>query len=258
MLIKEQKYSNKNRFYYRGLRKEDLSYKKFDEIYLTNNFIYALAHSKISGTVNVYTLKETANIFNMKSKSDEGKLRKYCQKNPLLKNYTYFFEKLKDNDWSYTLKGDYARQFLIEAIKKLGYDGYFNYEIDKEYYDEIKKYDWAGYSSLSVHSPSVCIFNEDSLIKVDSLSGDKLLKSDFIKKIKKSEEEVIKSNIKFFIENTFKVLRNRILTLSDEELKDAIKKYNKPEIIKEQEERIKKYTKALEQRIKGRSLGKFI
>ena len=65
MLINEQKYANKNRLYYRGLADNDKSAKFYKETYLTTRLIYALAYSfGLKGIVEVYRLKDTANIFN--------------------------------------------------------------------------------------------------------------------------------------------------------------------------------------------------
>ena len=114
MLINEQKYANKNRLYYRGLADNDKSAKFYKETYLTTRLIYALAYSfGLKGIVEVYRLKDTANIFNMRSKTDEGNLRKFCQEHKMSK-YLKHFETLKNNDWLHILGDD--RQKLINGI----------------------------------------------------------------------------------------------------------------------------------------------
>lgn len=75
MLISEQKHTNKNRIYYRGLRNNDLNNKQYLETYLTTSLTYSFACSGLGGVIESYRLKDTANIFNMRSKLDEGKLR---------------------------------------------------------------------------------------------------------------------------------------------------------------------------------------
>ena len=120
MLISEQKYTNKNRLYYRGLADNDKSVKFYKETYLTTRLIYALTYSfGLNGIVEVYRLKDTANIFNMRSKTDEGRLGKFCQEHKMSK-YLKYFEILKNNDWLHVLGED--RQNLINAIKSMGYD----------------------------------------------------------------------------------------------------------------------------------------
>ena len=77
MLISEQKHKNRNRKYYHGKIIDKLG----KEFYLTTKFVYALIYTEgLLGEVQEYTLKQTADIFNMKCKTDEGLLRKYCQK----------------------------------------------------------------------------------------------------------------------------------------------------------------------------------
>lgn len=96
MLINEQKYTNKNRLYYRELRNN--SQKGFQEIYLTNSPIYALSYAGINGQIDIYKFKESANIFNMRCKEDEAKLRKFCQTHfNQYGDYLKLFDKLKDN-----------------------------------------------------------------------------------------------------------------------------------------------------------------
>ena len=225
MLLNEQKYTNKNRLYYRGLKKEDLTKKGFNETYLTTNIVYALSYAKINGIIEVYRLKNEANIFNMKSKQDEANLRKYCNSHMnQYKDYLKTFEKLKDNDWSKVMGGTLLRQPLIIAIKTLGYDGYFNYEIDGNFFNETKKYFWNIYEKPHVNFPSIAIFNDDIIEKVDTLKGEKLLENEKIKKIN-SQEKGFALSFKPK-DNSFDFVKNNTLTLSDEEINKIIKMKN--------------------------------
>ena len=108
MIISEQKYTNRNRLYYRGLTEYDESSKLYRETYLTTRLIYALAYSfGLKGIVEVYRLKDTANIFNMRSKQDEGNLRVFCHNHGMSK-YLKYFDKLKNNDWLGVLEEEVA------------------------------------------------------------------------------------------------------------------------------------------------------
>ena len=104
MLISEQKYANKNRLYYRGLANNDKSSKFYKETYLTTRLIYALAYSfGLKGIVEVYRLKDTANIFNMRSKTDESRYEelknviKKLNKQKIIKEQKEKEEKYLDN-----------------------------------------------------------------------------------------------------------------------------------------------------------------
>lgn len=249
MLINEQKYTNKYRIYYRGIRTNDVSQKNFKEIYLTTKFPYALSYAKMDGIVEEYCLKDTANIFNMKCKTDEGKLRVFCQNHyQQYGNYLKCFEELKENDWGKTLGLD-GRIALIIAIKSLGYDGYFNYEIDENFYKEIRKYPWCRFSELQIKSPAIAIFNENAIKKITSYNKTNFTKFDIFNKIKKEEKKSVLSDAyDKNEEEAFKLLRNRILTLSDEELKKQIKLSHTENNINLQEERIKNYEEVLKER----------
>ena len=261
MLINEQKYTNRNRLYYRGLTEYDESSKLYRETYLTTRLIYALAYSfGLKGIVEVYRLKDTANIFNMRSKQDEGNLRVFCHNHGMSK-YLKYFDKLKNNDWLGVLEED--RQKLVNAIKSLGYDGYFNYEIDEVRYEKIKHSSFCNFSSLQIKSPSVAIFNiNKSCEKVAAYSKkEDFEKNPEIKEIKQQEKDYIIRSAAHFGKKTeeeiFYTFRRRIITLTDEELKDAIKRANRKEIIQEQKEREKQYLKSLKQRLDKRSKGFF-
>ena len=261
MLISEQKYANKNRLYYRGLADNDKSSKFYKETYLTTRLIYALAYSfGLKGVVEVYRLKDTANIFNMRFKTDEGNLRKFCQEHKMSK-YLKHFETLKNNDWLRVLGED--RQKLINAIKSMGYDGYFNSEIDESRYEELKNSSFCNFSALQVKSPSVAIFNLDKSCEMVAVYNSKedFEKSSEIKEIKQQQKDHIIRSAAYFAgkteEEIFYLLRRRIITLTDEEIRNDIKKLKKQKIIKKQKEKEEKYLDNIRKRISGRSKGLF-
>lgn len=254
MLITEQKYTNKYRIYYRGIKADDISRKNFKEIYLTTKFPYALAYSKMNGVIEEYCLKDTANIFNMKCKTDESKLRVYCQNHyQQYGNYLKCFEELKNNDWG-SLLGIDNRTALIIAIKSLGYDGYFNYEIDKNYYEETKDYCWCRFSELQIKSPAVAIFNENAIKKISSYNKTNFTKFDIFNKIKK-EEKIYVLKAAYDKNNAFELLRNRILTLSNDELKKQIELSQTDKNINFQKERKEIYEQYLKERFDNNYFG---
>ena len=202
MIISEQKYTNKNRLYYRGLADDDKNSKFYKETYLTTRLIYALAYSfGLSGIVEVYRLKDTANIFNMRSKTDEGNLRRFCQEHKMSK-YLKYFETLKNNDWLHVLGED--RQKLINAIKSMGYDGYFNSEIDESRYEELKNSSFCNFSALQIKSPSVAIFNLGKSCDMIAVYNSKedFEKSSEIKEIKQQEQDYIIRSAAYFTKKT--------------------------------------------------------
>jgi hypothetical protein len=219
MLISEQKYTNKNRIYYRGLKAKDLSKKGFEEIYLTTDIVYALSYAGINGLIEVYRLKDTSNIFNMRSKTDEANLKKFCQSHyQQYGNYLKYLEALKNNDWSNLVGGALNRQPIIIAIKSLGYDGYFNYEIDNDFFQNTKDYFWNIYNKPHVNFPAVAIFNNDAIEKIDTLTTAKILQNEKIKKINLQEKKfALCSKVKgrdFIKKNT--------LTLTNDEIDNIL------------------------------------
>lgn len=263
MIINEQKYTNKSRLYYRGLVDDDKSAKFYKETYLTTRLSYALAYSfGLNGIVEVYKLKDTANIFNMRSKTDEGKLRKFCYLNNM-GSFLKYFDKLKTNDWLTVSKYSESRRKLIDAIKQLGYDGYFNFEIDRERYESLKNKMFCNFSVLQINSPSVAVFDINKSCERVAVYNKK---EDFeklpeIKEIKEQEKSYITTNINNFESKTneeiFELLRRRILTLTDKELADCIISANTKENREKQlvEENI--YLDNIRQRINKRSKGLF-
>lgn len=252
MILLEQKYTNLNRLYYRGLQRLSAKEKRFNETYFSTKAEYALVYTdKLAGSLGVYRLKETANIFNMKCKIDEGKLRTYCQKN--LPSLLGSLEQLKNNDWLY-LVGSSNRECLVNAIRTLGYDGYFNYEIDKELYNNAKNNPGLCFTNLQVKSSSVAVFNpEKTLIKIKEYSGKELFNLPQVQEFKKDEKNYIvnfvKENSNKNEEQLFHILNKRIVSLTNPELYLTIRNALIPENIKEQKELEKKAVKFLRERL---------
>lgn len=169
MLLSEQKHKRLSRLYYHGqVKGYDSSKRLFNELYLSTKFLYALSYafdsSNALGEVEVFKLRETANIFNMRCKTDEAALRKQLNSySPML---TRHIEALKSNDWSFFLNSDNNRVKLVDIIRDLGYDGYFNFEIDSIAVEMLRRSEEFRYDDFDIKSPAIGLFNKDVLMKV--------------------------------------------------------------------------------------------
>lgn len=133
----EQKYTNLNRKYFHGQSKQNTPPHQF-EYYLTTKFDYAFNYAYgYLGEVIEYNLKQIADIFNANSKKDAAVLRNFCKK--YYPDFIPYIELLKTNDWS-KIRSSEDKRNLIEIVKDLGYDGYFNWEIDDKILDEYHRY----------------------------------------------------------------------------------------------------------------------
>lgn len=161
--LNEQNYTNLNKQYYHGYRVMDPSLKSCEEFYLTNSFLYAASYAGRKGHVDVYKLKKSANIFKLQSEFDFNLL----QNN--LKDSSINLEELKERDWYSYFKGNIRkRRDLLDIVESLGYDGYFNREVDKE----LMKHSVAANISVDrrlYNSPSLGIFNKNCLLKIDEV-----------------------------------------------------------------------------------------
>lgn len=222
MILSEQKHTNLDRPYYRGLKPDGK--RVYTETYFTTNFLYALAYATLEGTVIEAKLKTTADIFNANSLVDCGRVRNYIREHSEFGPYLSALEKLKTQDWTDVLKGSYGP--FIGLLKCLGFDGFFNFEGPKLYGMVSKDYR-KRFASLDAANPAVAVSNPDSCfdrIKVWTMKNfsDRL---DF-NTARKIELELDRKTDPFIKNDKFTSLRKRILTLTDKELEKAIKKYN--------------------------------
>lgn len=267
MIIKEQRYTNLNRIYYHGqIPGFDNNQKRFSEFYLTTKFLYSLTYAYNEnhnfGKVELYRLNQFANIFNAKSKTDEANFRKYLQNS--FPECLRCIEQLKENDWSTISGGDENRKKLLHSVKQLGYDGYFNYEIDKDSIDELHSYDIFKFSDLVVKSPSIGIFNKDILEKVFEYDENNIEKYPEFDKLKNEEIEYVNSLAKrsilkykdnfdedMFIDNVSKLC----VLLSKEEIFNIVENINLEDLKEYLNKKIQKM-KNLNFRYHGISLDK--
>ncbi len=247
MLISEQKHKNKNRKYYHG----KVTDKPGKEFYLTTRFAYALIYTEgLLGEVQEYTLKQTADIFNMKCKTDEGLLRKYCQKyeSGLLK----YLDHLKNNDWT-SFSNPQLKFTFIDIIRNLGYDGFFNFEIDKVALQRLHsnlRFQFDFYQG----SPAVAVFNKDILVLRKTWSKNNFEDNSEFQELKKEELDIIETiNLDWQSQGKSKkeildYLRKRTLTVKPLEIQELLVDYPQ-DTLKIYNEQINRYTTDLENKL---------
>ena len=181
MKITSQWCNNTNRIYYHGSRYGiDAAKSNFGCFFVTINPVYALMYAKdeTCEKFNEFYLmhfKRSLNIFNIKSSKDLQMLSRLVIRE---KKYGYLqmFELMKTRDWLSLLRG--YRAEVIGMIKNLGYDGFFNYEVD--HFTLSKKEPHLTFE----HYPAIGLFNIDdvTMTAVDPFSLDEI-------KTRKIEEE---------------------------------------------------------------------
>lgn len=222
--IYEQKYTNLNRKYFHGQTKQN-ALPHQNEYYLTNSFAYAFVFAVgYFGEVIEYTFEKEADIFNANSKKDAAVLRNFCKK--YYPSFLPYIELLKTNDWS-KIRNPEDKRNLIEIVKDLGYDGYFNWEIDKKMLDDYHERNMYKFD-LRIKSPSIGIFNKKILIKKKVWDKSNYNQSKDFLKFKETELEIIKEKaLKDKVEykdpkETIDYLRKCILVIPYEQIKQII------------------------------------
>ena len=146
MILNEQIYKKK-KLYYHGspdggftqnnpLKPVQISRTNTKVLYITQDPIYAYKnYVKENGFLYVLRLIRPLNIFNANSKIDLAKLLKYTDLSKMEINI------LKKHDWMFFSNFDIPgghfsnKSDLIEIIKKLGFDGFYNNEnVENEFF----------------------------------------------------------------------------------------------------------------------------
>lgn len=237
--LKEQKQNNLNRSYYHGYRVMDPNLKTCEEFYLTTSFIYAASYAGRKGHVDVYNFKNSVNIFNLNCKSDLDNLKK------VLGDISINVNELKKRDWFSYFKGDIKkRRKLLDLVESLGYDGYFNREVDKE----LMQHSVAANSITDrrlYNSPSIGIFNKDCLIKTGTV--DDIPNNYRIQKYRDLELDYIE----YYLLKTYKeskslseaydVLSEQILNFNSKQIMSIISKFNYKEFEKDYNDLCKEF-----------------
>lgn len=231
----EQKYTNLNRKYFHGQPKQKIVSHQ-DEYYLTNNFAYAFVYAVgYFGEVIEYNFNQSADIFNANSKKDAAVLRNFCKK--YYPSFVPYIELLKTNDWS-RIRNFEDKRNLIEIVKDLGYDGYFNWEIEKEMLDDYHEKNMYKFD-LRIKSPSIGIFNKKILIKNKVWDKSNYEDCEDFLKFKETELKIIKEkalegkrNYKSNKE-IIDYLRKCILVISYEQIKQIVEETTLKEAVED-------------------------
>lgn len=249
MALQEQTYRGHKRIYYQGRAPDfDESKRTFKDVfYLTTSIVYAVSYAGEKGNVSSYVLKKDLNIFNAKSKQDYNKI-----KNVLSNDLLSYLDRLADEDWVFedNLFEQTTKNKFIKIIKSLGYDGFFNYEVDKKFLRRMKKSPyWDFMNKVMIDNPSIGVFDESNLIKVDSNIDFKSESS--YKEFSDLEKNFIAYNLLNLLNNDkfddehkymlYKSLCNSLMTLSKDEIYELVFSYDKDFILNNSKDFMKKF-----------------
>lgn len=262
MILDEQKHKNLYRRYYQGRIKDyDSSKAAFKGwSYLTTQPMYAYFYAKDGGRVGEFVLKNGINVFNAKCDTDFYKLKRYAIENDITWLNYDIIERLKTEDWSYVLKGDDKRSEILDILKSLGYDGFFNYEYSDKMQKELSS--GLGTEVLLPNEPAIGVLDKTAFTLVryyDSLED--LLTLDKAKEYKEQEKAGVFKKVSDYLEIKKQIglsdeqikgicINIKTLTLTKVELEKAVDEciddFNKPDelLIKIQEE-LEKYGHSL-------------
>lgn len=232
MVLTEQKINRIGRQYWRGSEKKswEESQINFNCFYVTTKPVYAASHAKDENDdyhyLTQYNLKEKINIFNMRYKKDETKIEDLLRVTNRL-HWMNTFKYLKDEDWL-TVLGIRSREFFIDILKKLGYDGFFNIEsvggtIERKsfVYEPVKDgMDLYGFSGIGLFDKSCLIFNReycgwDQIKTVEGIEKEREAQFNYIKRFLVNIHKTNQSTDKIELESRF-------FLLTKKEIKDIV------------------------------------
>lgn len=249
MALQEQTYRGHKRIYYQGRAPDfDESKRTFKDVfYLTTSIVYAVSYAGEKGNISSYVLKKDLNIFNAKSKQDYNKI-----KDVLSNDLISYLDRLADEDWVFedNLFEQTTKIKFIKIIKSLGYDGFFNYEVDKKFLRRMKKSPyWDFMNKVMIDNPSIGVFDESNLIKVDDNIDFKSENS--YKEFSDLEKNFIAYNLLNLLKNDkfddehkdmlYKSLCNSLMTLSKDEIYELVFSYDKDFILNNSKDFMKKF-----------------
>lgn len=258
MILDEQKHKNLYRRYYQGRIKDyDFSKASFKGWpYLTTQPIYAYFYAKDGGKVSEFVLKTGINVFNANCDTDFYKLKRYAIENDVTWLNYDIIERLKTEDWSYVFDGDDKRLEVLDILKSLGYDGFFNYEYSDKMQERLSSA--LRTEVLLPNEPAIGVLDKTAFTLVryyDSLED--LLMLDKAKEYKEQEKAgvlkmvsgllKIKKQVGLSDEQIKEICINtKTLTLTKSELEKAIDEFiddfNKPdELLMKIQEELEKY-----------------
>lgn len=262
MILDEQKHKNLYRRYYQGRIKDYDSSKAIFKgwSYLTTQPIYAYFYAKDGGKVSEFVLKTGIDVFNANCDTDFYKLKRYAIENDVTWLNYDIIKRLKTEDWSYVLKGDDKRSEILDILKSLGYDGFFNYgysnKMQKELFSDL------GTKYILSNEPAIGVLDKTAFTLIGSYDSlEDLLTLDKAKEFKEQEKAEISERFWFFLRIKNQVglsderikeicINTKTLTLTKSELEKAvdecIEDFNKPsELMQKIQEELEKYGHSL-------------
>lgn len=199
--LNEQKFSNKNKIWYRGRDLIDTGFQTWRCLFMTTSIGYAYGYASNSqnGFVEERTLNNTPlNIFNAQNPR-EFKL--------IEKQFPFYANQLKKGDW-YEILGPETRSSFLNILKNLGYDGFINFE------DEDSS------------ATSIGIFNPENTKVVGKLSLEDVRCTQEFKKYYMLERRFVYNAIKIHLVEKRRFVRftKQLRIIKEEELKSIFKK----------------------------------
>lgn len=187
MTLNEQLFKRK-RVYFHGSRYNKLNVNNahYDCFFITCDITTAILYCKKTEDglkyIHTFTIDKPLNIFNAKSKVDYTRLYKALMKEGSLDFARNRLWELRDNDWSQLDDTSVSRSNLINIIKDLGYDGFFNFEWDE---DKV-------HPNEQARKPSIGIF-DISCLSYTGVQPIKVFKTTKFTQINKSDISQVKA-----------------------------------------------------------------
>ena len=223
MILKEQFLKNKGRILWRGSKYKEWKSEVFCCPYVSTQVLYALNFSKDfdkpivenAKYLSQFVIKKPLNLFNARSQKDCRLLEDFFRKNKMY-DWLGALPLLADNDWLDVFEIE-EREYLIEILKELGFDGFVNIEgnsgkiLRNAFYtlNVSVKNDLYGFDRIG-------IFDFNNLMEVKTLQGWNEIKKEFEVQleINSAKNEVLKNlfenwegyknNLNLFVEDSLK------------------------------------------------------
>lgn len=202
------------------------------------------------GTVSEWKLKDTTDIFNARCKTDFNKLKRYANANQIPLNCDTL-ERLRDEDWTYVFEDDKRRQYYIDVVSKLGYDGFFNYEWIEPMKEIIRKDILLVTSPSTDDNPAIGVLKKDAFSLVRTYDYGKLLTFDIVQNCEPEEKKKVISEYWRLVQEYGKGVAHDLsfkkvniwISLTEEEVIAILSEENSKVPLKEEQQRILRFLK---------------
>lgn len=226
MILKEQFLKNKGRILWGGSKYKEWKSGVFCCPYVSTQVLYALNFSKDfdkpivenAKYLSQFVIKKPLNLFNARSQKDCRILEDFFRKNKM-HDWLGALPLLAGNDWLDVFEIE-EREYLIEILKELGFEGFVNIEgnggkiLRNAFYtlNISVKNDLYGFDGIGV-------FDFNNLMEVKTLQGWNEIKKEFAVQLEinsaKNEVlknlfenwEIYKNNLNLFVKDLLKNVR---------------------------------------------------